>query len=65
MSWKEEWEDCCGRCRHHKHRDDVGEWICGNEDSEYYGIDTGYGDGPCPEFENRGSGRRYEGWEDA
>ena len=63
MAWKEEWEDCCGQCAYHRCLDD--EWVCDCEDSEYYGVDTGYGDGPCMEFEKRSRGRRYEGWEDA
>lgn len=50
MSYKEEWEDCCGHCTFHKNH--TGERVCYNERSEYYGIDTEYSD-LCDSFEAR------------
>lgn len=32
----------CGTCKYHRNID--GEWTCDNEDSEYYGLETGYYD---------------------
>lgn len=58
MSWKEEYEDCCGTCGFHRKQD--GEWVCNNKDSDAYGCETGYGDGPCECYKNRRSGRERE-----
>lgn len=44
-------KECCGTCRFHR-TDDDGEWICVNEDSEYYTDYTKYGDW-CEEHEER------------
>ena len=51
MSWKEEWEDCCGNCEFHRKED--GEWACSCVDSDCYGCITEYGDGPCDAYQNR------------
>lgn len=48
--WREEWEDCCGHCRFHTK--DGPDWVCENEESEYYGCETEYGD-CCDAYENR------------
>ena len=53
MSWKEEWEDCCGTCKHH-HTDDEGTWVCTEQESDCYGCETRYDDGPCIVYESRG-----------
>lgn len=44
-------KECCGTCRFHR-IDDDGEWICVNEDSEYYTDYTEYGDW-CEEHEEK------------
>lgn len=33
----------CGNCKYHKYIDD--EWVCDNEESENYGLETEYADG--------------------
>lgn len=53
MAWKNEWEDCCGTCRHHR-ADEYGDWICSNTNSDCYGCETAYDDGPCDEYRSRG-----------
>ena len=52
LARREEREDdpCCGRCQYH--RRDGSLWYCYNENSEYYGCETGYEDG-CNEVEER------------
>lgn len=49
----EEQEECCGNCKYHKNDD--GDWICNNPDSECYGCVTEYKD-ICDQQEER-SGR--------
>ena len=36
-------EQCCGTCKFHR-TDDNGEWVCTNDLSEYYALETEYGD---------------------
>ena len=36
-------KECCGTCRFHR-TDDNGEWVCANDLSEYYALETEYGD---------------------
>ena len=36
-------EQCCGTCKYHR-TDDGGEWVCTNDLSEYYALETGYSD---------------------
>lgn len=52
-------KECCGTCRFHRHHttDDgvrvyANEWICGNEDSDYYTDFTEYSDS-CDSWEGR------------
>lgn len=40
----------CGNCKYHKYID--GEWVCSNEESEYYGLETDYVD-RCVDYEVR------------
>ena len=42
-------EEICGNCKHHCIMDD---WVCTNEESDYYGIETGFDD-TCEDFEER------------
>ena len=37
-------EQCCGTCKFHR-TDDNGEWVCTNDLSEYYALETDYSDG--------------------
>lgn len=41
---------CCGTCRYHIPMP-PDEWVCDNEESEYYALDTEYRD-YCDEYEN-------------
>lgn len=43
-------EEICGTCRYH--RNDGTDWVCINQDSEYYSDWTEYGD-QCEEWEER------------
>lgn len=40
-------EECCGNCGNKRYEN--GEWVCGCEASEMYGLDTSYGDS-CEEW---------------
>lgn len=42
---------CCGTCRHHLPLP-LDEWICDNEESENYSLETGYEDS-CADYESR------------
>ena len=44
-------EQCCGTCKFHR-TDDNGEWVCTNDLSEYYALETDYSDG-CVDYEGR------------
>ena len=48
---------CCGSCKFHKPTTDCeleAEWLCDNEDSDYYSCFTEYDDGEnCIDFEER------------
>lgn len=51
-------EHCCGKCKHHKPANPYyeleAEWLCDNEDSDYYSCFTEYDDGEnCIDFEER------------
>lgn len=55
-------KQCCGRCKYHKPETPgykfETEWLCDNEDSDYYSCFTEYDDGTeCIDFEER-EGRR-------
>ncbi len=49
-------EMICGNCKHHTPPDycngENGDWTCGCEKSENYGLETLYGD-ECEEWEER------------
>ena len=47
----------CGNCKYHKYID--GGWVCSNEESEYYGLETDYAD-RCVDYEVRAG--REELW---
>lgn len=42
---------CCGNCEHHKPIEN--EFVCDNENSEGYGLETSFDD-YCNEYEERG-----------
>ena len=42
-------ECCCGTCIHHAALP-LEEWCCDNEESDNYGLETGYAD-CCPDYE--------------
>ena len=44
-------EQCCGTCKFHR-TNDSGEWVCINDLSEYYALETEYSDG-CVDYEGR------------
>lgn len=44
--------DCCGNCLYHRKDRDSNEWTCNNEESENYGLETGYCDW-CQNHEER------------
>lgn len=44
--------ECCGKCKYHNYNRELGEWVCDNPDSEYYGVETFYDDG-CREQEEK------------
>ena len=46
-------EQCCGTCKFHR-TDDNGEWVCANDLSEYYALETDYSDG-CVDYGEIGS----------
>lgn len=43
-------DECCGNCIFNRYHD--GEFLCGNEDSEMYGIFTEYSNS-CNEYEEK------------
>ena len=44
---------CCGSCGHHTPPEErTGDWTCGNEESENYGLPTEYSD-KCEDYERR------------
>lgn len=55
MSYKEDWEDCCGHCASHRMNKDIG-WVCCNKDSDHYGCETDYEE-CCEDFEERSAAR--------
>lgn len=42
--------ECCGTCAFNRYKD--GEFVCGNPDSEAYGLYTAYSD-ECEEYEEK------------
>ena len=44
-------EQCCGTCKFHR-TDDNGEWVCTNDLSEYYALETEYSD-MCVDWDGR------------
>lgn len=42
----------CGNCIHSQQERPYGEWVCGNEESEAYGLDIAYDD-VCEEWEGK------------
>lgn len=44
-------DKCCGTCAHHLPMP-LNEWVCDNEESENYGLETGYEDS-CLDHESR------------
>lgn len=44
-------KECCGTCTYHICMP-LDEWVCDNEDSEAYALDTAYGDS-CDCYESR------------
>ena len=46
-------EQCCGTCKFHR-TDDNGEWVCTNDLSEYYALETDYSD-ICVDYGEIGS----------
>ena len=51
--------ECCGKCKHHKMNFEqkngkrmFKDWICKNENSDYYGLETEYKD-TCIDFEEK------------
>ena len=45
-------DKCCGTCRHHQRDPWDDEWVCNNEDSECYGVNTEYRDS-CDDYEEK------------
>ena len=46
-------EQCCGTCKFYR-TDDNGEWVCTNDLSEYYALETDYSD-ECVDYWEIGS----------
>jgi len=44
-------EKICGTCKYHR-KDDQGDWVCNNKQSDYYAFITGYAD-ECEDWEER------------
>lgn len=42
---------CCGNCRWRLRV--KGEWTCGNNECDYYGLEVTYEDDECEEWEGR------------
>ena len=45
-------KEVCGTCKYNKYNSYEQSYYCGNEDSDYYGIDTAYDD-ECEEWEDK------------
>lgn len=43
---------CCGKCKWNRWSTDAGGFVCSNEESENYGLETGYSDS-CVDGERR------------
>jgi len=56
MSYKEEWEDCCGHCAYHRMNKDIG-WVCSKDGADAYGCETDYSE-CCECFEPRRQTRK-------
>lgn len=46
------YEEVCANCEYNTHDEECGEWSCGNEESDCYGLPTFYDDG-CEFFEEK------------
>ena len=46
-------QECCGTCKHSRFDRELNDFACHNEESEYYGIETGYEEPACEEYEER------------
>ena len=44
--------EICGECKHNKRDYGNGDFVCGNVDSDYYGVPTMYDD-TCNDFEEK------------
>ena len=44
-------EQCCGTCKFHRTGDN-GDWVCTNDLSEYYALETDYSDA-CVDYEGK------------
>lgn len=44
--------ECCGTCRHCRKENESSEWICVNDLSDYYAVETEYGF-CCEKYEER------------
>lgn len=44
--------DICGRCAWHQYDSELNDWVCGNEYSEKFSLETPYDD-TCEEWEER------------
>lgn len=47
----QDYHECCGNCAHHR-KIACEEWICGNVNSDYYSVETDYGD-CCDDYESK------------
>ena len=45
-------ETICGNCRHNKYDRQTKDFVCNNQDGEYYGLSTSYDD-MCDEYEEK------------
>lgn len=44
--------ECCGTCQYPRYDRNYESWVCGNEVSDNYGLDTNYND-CCEDYEER------------
>ena len=52
MKTEREQNEVCGTCKYHCHANLDNDWVCENEDSEYYADWTEYNDS-CEDWEGR------------
>lgn len=44
--------EICGECKYHRYDRESGDWVCENDDSEYFAEFTDYNDS-CDGYEER------------